>query len=374
MTKIISDKKTICWITSDFFLDLDMPIVKSLSNDYIIHWYVVFSFTNSRFKPEELQTAQGIADLHIHQVFSKYRLRNLKNISFYYNILTKIKKTKPDIVYVNFIGLPFLIFIASILLRKSNTIFTAHQAIVHEGLEYKSILKIYFRFMYSYFKYFNLFSITQANIFKKLHPTKKLFITPISLKDFGTSNKKRIDDKIVFLYFGSIRANKNVGCLIDAACNLYDKGIKGFHIVIKGECDNWEHYSRRIRFPELFTCDIRLIDNNEIADMFHQFHYLVLPYSTLTQSGPIKIAFHYNIPVIASDLEGFKLDIEDGVNGYLFKNKDVDDLEFVLKKAIENHNDKYESLRVAQKNFVDRNYSFQSILEKYQSMFNSFNN
>lgn len=295
----------------------------------------------------------------------------MKNIPFFCKVLFNVKKQNSKIIYVNFIGLPYFIFIASLFLRKQNTIFAAHQAEIHEGLDHKIITKIYFRFWYSWFKSFNLFSITQGNIFKKLYPDKNIFIIPLALKEFGRSNKKRIRDKIVFFSFGTIRANKNIGCLIEAACNLYKKGIKGFHVVIKGECENWEQYRQKIIFPELFTCDIRLVDNKEIADMFNEYHYLVLPYSSVSQSGILKIAYFYNVPVIASDLEGFKIDIEDGINGYLFKNKDVADLETVLTKVLDNHNLKYNSMKKAQKDYSEKNLALPSILKKYNEMFDS---
>ncbi len=364
-------KKKICWITNDYFLDSDTFIVPQLSTDYEIEWHIIYSFKNYRFKPEDLIALNGKNDLHIKHFYMQYRLRNLKNILFFYKILNNIRKQKPEIIYVNFIGLPYFIFTAALILRKSNTIFAAHQAEVHDGLDYNIITKIYYRFWYSWFTYFNLFSTTQGNIFKKLYPNKVVFIIPLALKEFGKSNKKRINDKIVFFNFGTIRANKNIGCLIEAAFNLYQKGIKGFHVVIKGECENWKQYKQKIKFPELFTCDIRMIDNKEIADMFQEYHYLVLPYNSVSQSGILKIAYYYNVPVIASDLEEFKSEIEDGISGYIFKNKDVEDLEIVMKKVLDNHIFKYDLIRKAQKDYTERNLTLHSILKKYHDMFNS---
>lgn len=371
MIEVPNTKKTICWITDDNFVDCDMGIVLSLSKIYKIHWYIIYPYTNSRFNPEELLKYHDGKELYIYNILSKFRLRNPGNITFFSNILNKIRKHNPDIVYINFIGLPYFALVAAILLKKSNTIFAAHQAEVHEGMDHKLILRFYFRFWYSWFTFFNLFSTTQGDTFQKLHPRKKVFIIPLALKEFGKSSKQRLNDKIIFFNFGTIRENKNIGCLIDAACNLFEKGVEGFHVVIKGECKNWEQYSKRIRFPEIFSCDIRLIDNKDIADMFSEYHYLVLPYSSVSQSGILKIAYYYNVPVIASDLEGFKLEIDNGVNGYLFKNKDVEDLENVLRKVLDTHNFKYDSLRKAQKDYTQETLSLPTILEQYRKMFDS---
>lgn len=371
MSEISKSKKKICWITSDYFTDCDKEIILHLKATYSIHWHLIYPYANSRFKPEDFNSLTDCNGLKIYHQFSKFRMRNPKNLYFFYKILRNIKKQNPDIVYINFSGLPYFVFLAAIILKKSKVIFTAHQAEVHKGLDYKGITKIYFKFWYSWFTYFNLFSPEQANIFQNRYPTKKLFVIPLALKEFGYSDREQKDDEIVFFNFGTIRENKNIGCMIDAACNLYQKGQRGFHVVLKGECHNWEYYQQKIRYPEIFTCDIRQINNDEIADMFKEYHYLVLPYSAVSQSGILKIALNYNVPIIASDLAGFKSEIDDGVNGYLFKSNNILDLENVLRKCIQTHSSHYLKLKASQKEITMRRYSLNSILDKYKSMFES---
>lgn len=371
MSKSINSKKKISWITSDYFTDCDKEIIKSLAGVYQIQWHLIYPFANSRFKPSDFISFEQGAPINIIHHFTKHRMRNPKNILFYFGILRNIAKQKSDIVYINFSGLPYFVFLTALLLKRSNTIFTAHQAEVHEGLTFKGITKIYFQFWYSWFKFFNLFSKKQGSIFKNKYPQKKIFIIPLALKEFGLSKKYQKRNEIFFFNFGTIRKNKNIGCLIDAACNLYKNGQRGFHVVLKGECENWEYYKQKIKYPEIFTCDIRQINNDEIADMFNQYHYLVLPYTAVSQSGILKIAFNYNVPIIASDLDGFKSEIENGVNGYLFETNNVLALENVLKKAISEHNSKYSELKAAQKIYTENNFSTNSIVNKYREMFDS---
>ena len=59
--------------------------------------------------------------------------------------------------------------------------------------------------------------------------------------------------------------------------------------------------------------------NDEIILYFQEADYLVLPYDESTQSGPLLIAYNYNIPVIASDIELFKTMVCDKQNGSYLK-------------------------------------------------------
>jgi len=350
-------------------MDTDIEVVEALSQFYNIHWFIIYPFINNRYKPQDFDHLVKRGTLEIVHIHLTGRMRNPKNILLFSQLLKDIKKRKPNIVYCNFSGLPYFIFIAALILKRSNTIFAAHQAEVHEGLEFKLFSRIYFKFWYSWFTYFNLFSRSQGDIFRLSYPRKVVFITPLAPKNFGEHKESQLTDKIVFFNFGTIRQNKNIICFINAACNLYEKGIKGFSIVIKGECEDWNQYKNAIRYPELFECDIRQIDNSEIAELFNKYHYLVLPYTAVSQSGILKIALNYNVPIIASDLEGFKQEIVHGVTGYLFKNKDTADLEKTMECAIKEHDLKYQLLKRNQKRLVNDNYSRESVIKGYKEMF-----
>jgi len=64
----------------------------------------------------------------------------------------------------------------------------------------------------------------------------------------------------------------------------------------------------------------------------------------VSQSGPTKIAFNYNLPIIASNLPGFSDEILEGVNGYLFEPGNVEDLVCVMAHAIDTYNCGYDKL------------------------------
>ena len=107
--------------------------------------------------------------------------------------------------------------------------------------------------------------------------------------------------------FGTINYAKNIDLLIDAACVLYDKGYRNFRVSINGMCKDWSFYQTKNKISRAFDIDIRSIDNSEIANLFASADYFVQPYRVVSQSGPTKIAFNYNLPIIALNLRFFRM-------------------------------------------------------------------
>lgn len=358
----------LCWLTADYFLDCDIEIIKYLSNYYHICWHVILPKTNSRFNESEIIKWENVnLEIKIHR--NNFRIRDPRSIVFFFGLFQQIKKEACKMVYLNYTPSPIFTMAAILLLPKKEVIVTAHQGEVHAGFKFKFVFTLTYRLFYSHFTNVNMFSKSEADKFRKTHAKSSLFTIPLALKNFGECKVSQNQDKIEFFNFGTIRPNKDIGLLIKAACSLYEKGIKNFHITIAGECDNWEQYERDIKYPELFHLIIRKIENSEINELFCRYHYLVLPYNIVTQSGPLKIAFNYNIPVIASNLPGFSDEIIDGETGFLFEPGNVADLKRVMLKAITNHSAHYSTMKKRLAEQVNREYSNIEIEKKYISMF-----
>lgn len=97
----------------------------------------------------------------------------------------------------------------------------------------------------------------------------------------------------------------------------------------------------------------------------------MLPLTILfvSQSGPTKIAFNYNIPIIASNLLGFSDEILEGVNGYLFEPGNVNDLVRVMANAIDKYACDYSKLKALMAEHTEQYYSFGRIASLYVKMF-----
>lgn len=114
-----------------------------------------------------------------------------------------------------------------------------------------------------------------------------------------------------------------------------------------------------------------MIENTEIANLFAKSHYFVQPYRIVTQSGPMKIAYKYNVPVIVSDLPGFLDELKEGVTGYSFKHENKESLEQTMQDIIDQHTANYEKLRLKMKQYIKEEYSPSMLAQQYIKMFNS---
>lgn len=367
-------KKKIVWITPDYFVDCDIDIVPKLLKKFDIHWIVMIPAKDARFKQEDFIHFENMEGLTFTYQFCKYRYRDPRYLYTYFNVFSKLKKHRVDVTYLNYVPTPYFIIMAMLFFKRKKTILTAHQGEVHEGFQHQWLYKSLYKISYSWFNINNLFSKSQTQIFTGKYPVNDVSVIPLALKSFGPSSIEKRNDYISFFTFGGIRPKKNIDLLIEAACLVCDKGYKNFKIVIAGGCDDWDFYQQKIRYPEVFELDIRQIENDEIADLFAYNHFLVLPYSIVTQSGPLKIAYNYNVPVIVSDQPGFTDEVIDDISGYVFKTGDVEDLANVLIKVINNGFDTYKTLVKKQYAFVNDAYSDGIILGQYSKMFNKLSN
>ena len=200
---------------------------------------------------------------------------------------------------------------------------------------------------------FLFFSETQFLSFTKSYPTKKSFYLNMPLKSFGTiirTTHKAGCRK--FLFFGFIQDYKRLDLFIQAA-----KQIVNAQFIIAGACKEWDKYKKIIGQMDNLQCDIHFLNNDEIRLYFQEADYLVLPYDESTQSGPLLIAYNYNIPVIASDIELFKTMVSDKQNGFLFERGSLVSLIKVLDVANNLSESQYQLLV---KNMSERKEQYQS--------------
>ena len=304
----------------------------------------------------------------------KYQQKDPRGFTKFIEIIYAIKRANPDIIYIQTFDHIF-ISILFLTINRKITIIALHDVVFHSNTAFEWILKIARSIIMKHFLFFQVYSETEKKKFQQLYPDKSLFLMNFPLKDYGSEIKKALlpatnGNKLTFLFFGNILSYKGLKILINAINSLADEDYDtcNLRLVIAGRCSNWEEYKELIKYPDLIYSKIGFIGNDEVATLFTLSNYLVLPYLDATQSGPLKIAFNYNIPVIASDLESFKEDITDEVDGYLFKNNDVDDLKRVLRLIICNHENNYNILKKNQRNFVKNKYSTESIKESFNSM------
>ena len=362
--------KNIQWLTSDCFIDVDLPILTELCKYYNITWYIVLGVNNSIDYTKLVNSRCNGLKIKIHYVKLKYRMSNPLIIKEYFYLVKKTQKSDALTVYYNISGMPYLFTCLYPFINKNKTIIAMHNVETPKGASHYRIAKIYNYITKTLYKNFQVFSISQLNLLKKTYPNKNILYAPLALKNFGNSTKSK-SNILTFLFFGYIREYKRVDVLIEAAQKVYNKTKINFKVCIAGSCSNWSIYEKLIVNPEHFDLKIYNIPNEEIPDLFTSAHYFVMPYQGIAQSGAMSVALHYNIPIIASNLPAFHEFMIDNKTGYFIDVANIESLSIVMEKIVKGESINYDELCKNEFDFVKRILSIEAITENYIKYINN---
>lgn len=359
---------SISWFTPISFIDVDILIVPELSKTFKIDWMIAGSK-----KPAIYSKLEAMASDNLHVEFQtiKYKWYNPLSYIDYRNAFKSLVNKGNDLVYVDKAPRLYNYYAAKWLLKKNKTVFATHNVKTPNGAHLERIARYYMTKLLKNFYNFQVFSHNQQEYLESIVQGKNVLYAPLALKDYGNKGERTKHIDIVnFLSFGQIRHYKRIDLLIDAAQSIYEETGKKFVVTIAGRCPLWGEYSKKIKYPELFDLHIGYVDDNDVAKLFANADYLVLPYQDLAQSGAITVAFNYGVPVITSDIPQFLEFVEEGVNGFLFQSENVDSLKKVLLKALDLPRSEYNNLLKSTDKFVSENYSLKAITSRYKEYFN----
>jgi glycosyltransferase involved in cell wall biosynthesis len=352
----MNDTLNLQYITYDAWWDTDSTVLEGMSKHFNVNVQVINHKGELKFKEKNISGINSVKEYN-----SKYKHwclpRILESISFFFKILSNIKKND-YVLYVNgsdvIFRLLFLIFV-----NKKRVFITIHNYQEHGDNSRANINSILAFLFYRKFKYFHFFSEEQCNLFSKDFNHKTAFFSEMPLKNFGTAPTTK-HNKRIFLFFGFLRKYKNPELFIEAANRFANDAI----FYIAGTCDNWSYYDSLIDNKGQYILDIRFIDNDEIPKIFSMASFLVLPYSDTTQSGPSLIAINYGVPIIASNLEGFRQIIHNGENGILFDHNNKESFFAAIHDAINMDEETFEDMKQKQLEFKNRYTQKASLSDK----------
>lgn len=339
------------------------------SSEYTITYGVIIPYANSNYSYEELATYCKDKNLDFLPFQLKHRFRDPRVILTYLKVIKAVKSLKPDIIFfANFDQV--YINMLLLLIDKDRTIIGVHDVSNHSNISFGRLKSLSKDILLKNFKYFLTYSKLQRGILLRSYPDKTAFTIPLPLINFGKLPEKANKLQVTtFLFFGFIAPYKGLDLLL-AAVSRISKVNKDFRLIVAGRTNDWDEvYKPLIDDESVVQTEIRYVNNDEIPTFFANADYVVLPYRDTTQSGPLMIAYNYNVPVIASDAEGFKEFFEPGITGYTFELGNPLNLDEVLLAAIERTPEDYANLKKRLEKYKNQHFSNDQLIDRYERMF-----
>ena len=242
-----------------------------------------------------------------------------------------IRKTNPDLVIVKF-WLPFMGPCFGTILRtiksgmKTKVICILDNIIPHER-------RIGDRQFTKYFvKPIDAFVAMSHNVMEdtaQFDKIKPRVLSPHPLFDnFGSIGSKSDARRILdipeegryLLFFGLVRRYKGLDLLLEAM-GLDRIKTLNLKLIIAGEFyDDQDHYNEIIERLGLEQNLIRIptfIPNEEVGHYFNASDLIVQPYRSATQSGVTQIAYHFEKPMVVTNVGGLSEMCPHGKVGYV---------------------------------------------------------
>ena len=275
----------------------------------------VTAFTFKRQYPSLLfpGKTQYVTEKDIADPIESTALVDTMNPLSYITAGSKIRKTKPDLLLVKF-WLPFfgpsLGKVARMLPCKKIAILD--NVIPHEKRPGDVAFIKYF--VNSYDGFVCMSKEVESDLYKVkpnassiFHPHPLYDHFPARMDKQAAREKLGIPaDKKVLLFFGFIRSYKGLDLLIETISKLPEDYV----LLIAGEpYGDYSVYSKLIdthQVRDRVIEHVRYIDDNEVSLFYSASDVSMLTYKTATQSGVVAISYHYDLPVIVTDVGGLK--------------------------------------------------------------------
>ncbi len=244
----------------------------------------------------------------------------------------EIKAKNPDIVvfayWMSFFA-PCYAQMAKIISKNKNTrcIGLVHNMMPHERSLLDRLLSPYFvKRMHAFAALSKSVLDDVSKLDKKSKP--KLF-SPHPLYDhYGDREDKAValsslyldDNYNYLLFFGLIREYKGLDLLLKA---MSDERLDNYplKLIVAGEFyEKKEPYLQMIDNLDIkdrvIVCD-KYIPDEEVKNFFNLADMVVQPYKSATQSGVTQVAYHFEKPMLVTDVGGLREIVPDGKVGYV---------------------------------------------------------
>lgn len=297
---------------------------------------IVKAFTFSRQYPQILfpgKTQYVTEDDEAVSIESE-ALLDTANPFTYISTLRKIRAWKPDVLimryWMSWFG-PSLGFISRHMGKDCKVISILDNVVPHEQHFFDKPLTSYF--LSGSDGFVTLCKEVESDLLKFKIGDKPHIVQPHPLySHFGEKLQREEAEDLLglqhgkknILFFGLIRKYKGLDILIDAFKNLSDE----YQLIVAGEpYGSFEEYQKQIDESgakdriHLFPVYIK---DSEVKKYFSAADVTVLPYRSATQSGVSSISYHFEVPMIVTDVGGLKETIGERGTGIVAESVDPD--------------------------------------------------
>ncbi|MFH1049978.1 MAG: glycosyltransferase [bacterium] len=140
------------------------------------------------------------------------------------------------------------------------------------------------------------------------------------------------EDKKILLFFGFIREYKGLDLLLGSVSKLPDDYLLVIAGEVYGKFDEYDEQIKSLEIADKVKKFVRYINDDEVPLFFSAADVCVQPYKSATQSGIAGISYHFDLPMIATNVGGLKEMIEPYGTGIIVDKPDVDLLTNAIKE------------------------------------------
>ncbi|MBE0662277.1 MAG: glycosyltransferase [Bacteroidales bacterium] len=243
----------------------------------------------------------------------------------------KVKKLKPDLVIIKF-WIPFMAPCLGTLARiiRSNgitkVISIIDNIIPHEKRMFDNALAGFFARSVDGFLTMSRSVLQQVELFNMKSP--KLFSPHPIYDNFGEKIPREDACRLLkidpvnkyILFFGFIRDYKGLDILLEAIA-LQDFRKKKVKLLVAGEfyTDSRPYYDiiKKHNLADMVILNTDFIPDSKVSLYFSAADLVVQPYKSATQSGVTQIAYHFEVPMVITNVGGLAEFVPDGKVGYV---------------------------------------------------------
>ena len=290
-----------------------------------------------------------------------------------------LKTQQPDLVIFKY-WMPFMApcfgTIAKQIKKNGTTkvIALVHNLVPHEKRFGDTGLTNYFVKQMDGFIAMSKSVLTDIEKFDSTHPK---VISPHPLYDnFGEAKSRtaalealNLDASFNYmLFFGIVRKYKGLDILLHAFAdkNLNNGKLK---LIVAGEFyeDDTEYMNiiKKHQLEDVVILRSTFVPDNEVVNYFCAVDIIVQPYRNATQSGVTQIAYHFNKPMLVTDVGGLKEIVPHHKVGYVVNPNEKD----VAKALIDFYQNNRAAEFIAGAQEEKKKYSWQKMVESVEELY-----